>query len=387
MVTWKSFIFYLAIIAFAVAFLIIGNSVAGADDAIFYDDTSQTVVAVVERIVGVFESDFEWAQERFLVFEAAITEGELRGETVTAEQDVDDFMGIQTREVAEGDRVILVSFEPDVWYFVDFVRINQIWVLGAIFIVLMLLFGRAKGFSAILSLGFTCAAVFTVFIPAILSGRNIYLTSVIVCFYSIIVTIFIINGINRKSLAAITGCFGGVLAAAVLTLIMNHTLQLTGIISTDSISLLLLPLEEPIDLRALIFAGIIIGAVGAVMDVAVSISSALWELRSQAPDSSFGVIFKSGINIGKDVMASMTNTLVLAYIGSSLTLILLLIVHVGTLTDLFNSELVIVELLQAIIGSMGILLAMPLTALVCAALFSRKQKAGGEAADSPADDI
>jgi uncharacterized membrane protein len=181
-----------------------------------------------------------------------------------------------------------------------------------------------------------------------------------------------VNGVNKKSLAAITGCFGGVIAAAALTFIMNNILALTGIVSGESMSLLFLPLDEPIDLRAIIFGGILIGSVGAVMDVAVSISSALWEVKTQAADLTFRSIYKSGVNIGRDVLGSMTNTLVLAYIGSSLSLILLLIVHTGSLTELLNRELVIVELLKAIIGSLGLLFTMPLTAMICAALYSKK---------------
>ena len=155
---------------------------------------------------------------------------------------------------------------------------------------------------------------------------------------------------------------------------MNRVLGLTGWINSESAHLANLPTENPIDLKAIIFAGIIIGAVGAIMDVAVSISSALWELKAQAPKLSFGGIFKSGVNIGRDIMGSMTNTLVLAYIGSSLTVILLLIVYAASFTELLNREMVIIELLQSLVGSMGILLTMPLTALVCAVLYTKKPK-------------
>jgi hypothetical protein len=104
------------------------------------------------------------------------------------------------------------------------------------------------------------------------------------------------------------------------------------------------------------------------------------ELKSELPDISFAKLLKSGINIGKDIMGSMVNTLVLAYIGSSLTIILLLIVYTSSSLELFNMEQVIVEILQALVGSLGILLAMPLTALVCAAMYS--QKHGGKAVEN-----
>jgi len=373
MITWKTLVSYLVVIAFSILFLYFGNQIV-SPVLIYEDDSSRSVEARVERIISISETDLDWGTTTIIKFEALVTSGEYRNEAVIARQTLDDFMGALNREVSEGDRVILVSFSPDEWYFFNFIRIHQIIILGGIFVALLLVLGKIKGLNAMLSLGFTCAAIFAVFIPSILSGKNIYLSAVIVCAYSIIVTILIINGVNKKSLAAITGCLGGVIAAALLTLIMNHTLELTGVVSSESIRLLYFNFENPIDLRAVIFAGIIIGAVGAVMDVAVSISSALWELKSQAPNLPLKKIYQSGIKIGKDVMASMTNTLVLAYIGSSLSVILLLVVDVGSLAVLFNSEFVIVEFLQAIIGSLGILATMPLTAFICAVLLSPKQK-------------
>ncbi|MCL2200486.1 MAG: YibE/F family protein [Oscillospiraceae bacterium] len=384
MITWRTLITYLGILVVAAALLVLGNRVASGDVELFQDEFTLTAEARVERIVEVLEVDSEWHPMTIVFFEARITSSEHRGELVIAEQNLDDFLGLGLTAVSEGDRVVLLSMAGmDEWFFVDFVRINYIIILGIVFMILLLIFGRVKGLNAILSLGFTCVAVFTVFIPSILSGGNIHLWAVGVCLYSIIVTILIINGLNKKSAAAITGCVGGVVTAALLTLLMSSLMGLTGLTTGESMDLLYLPLEVPIDLRALIFAGIIIGASGAVMDVAVSISSALWELREQAPELSFSSIFKSGINIGRDVMASMTNTLVLAYIGSSLTVILLLVVNVGSVTDLFNSELVIVEFLKAIVGSMGILLAMPLTALVCAALFPKKAPNTGTGSEDP----
>lgn len=274
------------------------------------------------------------------------------------------------REAREGDRVMLGMTAAGTWSFIDYVRIYQIMILGGVFMVLLIIFGRVKGFNSILSLGLTCTAIFAVFIPSIISGMNIYLSSIIVCVYSIVTTLFIINGINRKSLAAVSGCLGGVIIAGLLTLIMNASMELTGITQNESIHLLTL-FETPIDLNAIIFAGIIIGATGAIMDIAISISSALWEIKAQAPQTSFRDMFKSGINIGKDIMGSSINTLVLAYIGSSLTVILILLGWGVSLFRLANRELVIVELLQAIAGSFGIFFAMPLTAIICAALYTR----------------
>jgi len=372
----RAAIAYVAIIIFALSFLYFGNRIASDDLTILQNDFgAPTVEARITRILYVTEPDYmDWWQGTTINFEARVTSGEMRGQTLRASQMIDDFWGENTREVERRDRIILSSFMEDEWHFIEHIRFNSILLIGGVFVVLLLLFGRMKGLSTILSLGFTCVAVFAVFIPAILSGRNIYIAALLVCVYAILVTIFLVNGINKKSLAAVIGCLGGVAAASVLTFVIGGVLGLTGVVSSESMHLLHLPLEPVIDLRAIIFAGIIIGAVGAVMDVAVSIASALWELRENAPDLTFRSIFKSGINIGRDVMGSMTNTLVLAYIGSSLSVILLLIVHVGSLTELLNRELVIVEFLKAIIGSLGLLFTMPLSALICAALYGRREK-------------
>lgn len=368
-------IVYVAIILLALASLYIGNKIASDGIVVnYHDDEFLTVEAKVIRVLDITEDNVsDWMSSTTITFEAEITNGVDQNEIITATQNLRNDSATLEREVSEGDKILMVS-NNDEWHFAGFVMIDKIMMLGAVFIILLLLLGGFKGLNAILSLGFTCAAIFAVFIPSILSGKNIYMAAIIVCTYSIIFSLFLINGVNKKSLSAIVGCFGGVIAASVLTLFMSRALGLTGIVDGDSLFLLYLPTENPIDLRAIIFAGIIIGAVGAIMDVAVSISSALWELKTQAPNLTFGEIFKSGINIGKDIMGSMANTLVLAYIGGSLSTILLLIVHAESFADLLNRELVIVEFLQALIGSLGILLTMPLTALICAVLYSKKPR-------------
>jgi uncharacterized membrane protein len=113
---------------------------------------------------------------------------------------------------------------------------------------------------------------------------------------------------------------------------------------------------------------------GAIMDVAMSISSALWELKEKAGMIKFDTLLRSGLTIGRDIFGTMANTLILAYIGSSLSVILILSVYSNSLLTLFNSEMIIVEILQALAGSFGILLTMPLTALFCSLIYLRGEK-------------
>ena len=362
---------YVLVIIFAVAFLFFGNRIATTGMVVYEsEDAANAYEARILRIVSITDHYTDFDEWQVFLFEAEIiSRGERRGEVITFTQSTRFLFERFNRVAHEGDRIMIVLSAVGTWNFIDYVRIYNVAILGAVFIVMLVIFGKFKGFNSVLSLGLTCLGIFSVFLPSVLSGRNIYVSSILICIYAIITTIFIINGVNKKSSAAVAGCLGGVLAAGLLTFFMSRTMQLTGIIQSESRVLLNLPLEYPIDLNAIIFAGIIIGAVGAIIDMAVSISSALWELKIQMPDASFKDIFTSGITIGKDILGSSINTLVLAYIGSSLTVVLFLISHFNSVLRILNRELVLVELLQAIIGGIGIFLTMPLTALICALLY------------------
>jgi len=368
-------LFYIGVLVLSALFLFIGNHVVSGDrytpDIEFELSYYQgTVTEIIER--SETPSAWEWGSSDLdidIIFNVRLTGGGRRGDIVTARQSIFSFFTVNEREIAVGDRVLLhYDAFNSVYHFANYVRINIIAILGAVFLVLVLLFGRKKGFSAIVALGFTCMAVFLVFIPAILGGRNIYITTIVICIFAIVSTLLIVIGPNKKALSAMLGCLGGVLLAGLLMFIMDALLSLTGALDVETEALIRLP--NPVNLRALIFAGVILGAVGAIMDVAMSISSSLWELKESGGVSDFGSIVKSGINIGKDILGTMLNTLILAYIGSSLTLILLISVHATSLTVLFSMEMIIVEFLRALVGSFGMLLTIPLTAGICGWLYA-----------------
>ncbi|MDR0569669.1 MAG: YibE/F family protein [Clostridiales Family XIII bacterium] len=353
-----------AIILLAMLFLFVGNRIAMRDmpDLNNKYGSYQTVEAKVTEIHDTINSN--------VLFEAVVIRGANHSSIMAIQNTNQNYLS-GAKRVEVGDKVVISRYWDSAWEFVEYVRIDKIALLAAAFVALLLIFGRVKGLNAVLALGLTCAAIFAVFLPSLLSGKNIYVSSVVTCVFSVVVTLLIVNGADRKSFSAIMGCLGGVVAIGVLTFVMNKALGITGVLNKDSMLFLYLFKTNPIDLKAVIFAGVMIGAVGAVMDVAMSISSALWELKSKAAHLNFGGLVGSGINISRDIMGTMANTLVLAYVGNSLSVIVLLSVYVKSLAELVNREMVIVELLQAVIGSFGILLTMPLTTLICAALYSK----------------
>ena len=374
----KKTLIYLAVLVLSALFLLVGNRMVRtnfyddyADDAAYYTGVVTEIVARNRHTLGF---GFDGADTEIIFDVRLTTRGQRRGEIITASQMISDFFIVNEREVSVGDRVVLFYADwDDSFSFVNYTRINHMLIFGGIFIALVILFARKKGFNALVALGFTCLAIFTVFIPAILAGRNIYLTTLVICAYAMVSTLLIVVGISKKALTAMVGCIGGALLAGVSMLGMNTVLQLTGALDRETEVLLLLPTYPPISLSAIVFAGVILGAMGAIMDVAMTISSSLWEVKAAGGGglADFKGIVKSGINIGRDILGTQLNTLILAYIGSSMSLILLVSANAISLTNLFNMEMIIVELLRALVGSLGMLLTIPLTAVVCGWLYGR----------------
>ena len=382
----KDRVIYILTIILSALYIFFGNKVTNINkiDYSLNQDIGTPVKAKVEKVIdenyadvvfGGFETDDE-----IILFEAEIQTGYRKGEVVTAIQQIDSMYAIRQKTVEPGDKIVLyknqnASAENIRYMFAVYNRIDFIIVLWIAFFVLLLALGRKNGLNTLVSLTFTVASIFYVFIPAVLNGGNIYSWSISTCIYIILMTLMIISGFSKKSLAAMIGCSSGVLVAGIITVAANNICQLTGLTTEDSMYLLFLNSEKPIDLRAIIFAAIILGAVGAIMDVSMSLSSSLAEMKEQAGNMTGAQITRSGMVVGRDIMGTMANTLILAYIGSSLSVTLLLAAYnSSTPLLLFNSEMILVELLQAVAGSLGILLTIPLTSVVCGILYRDDEK-------------
>ena len=338
-----------------------------------YDDgacSARVTEILSSRSDDVIVDNTVIGKEFIILFDCKILSGEHKGETVMASESGTPYDTVPLEKVKVGDRILLTHSEDQnaavEWLMYEFDRTMPLWILGIAFCAVVLLFGRMKGVNTLISLGYTCVAVFAVFVPSVLSGKNIYFWSIITCIYIIIMTLLIIDGLHKKTLAAIIGCSSGVIVSGLLTLLVSHFLHLTGITTEDTIYI---KQSFNIDLNALIFAGIILGSVGAVMDVSVSISSSLAELHDKVEHPTYKGLLGSGITIGRDIMGTMANTLVLAYIGCELSATLLSVVYSSSMRTLFSREKIVEELLQALVGSIGLLLTIPLTAAVSSAQY------------------
>ncbi len=328
------------------------------------------ITAIVSDQPTSDENDFGVIRE--VIFKATISRGVYQHREITVRQQ----FTLQTLEelypVEVGDAVILYRIDyGDIidWTLVSYQRENSLWLLAGIFVIMIILFGRLKGLSSIISLGFTIFAIFYILIPAILANVNVYLLSLAIVLYVTLMTFVLLGGLSKKTIAATLGCFGGIAMAATVAFVWMEIMKLSGVLSDEYIHLILLKDEIPIDLRGIMFIAVVIGALGAVMDVSMSIASSLEEIIFNSPNIKPSEVIKSGMNIGRDIMGTMSNTLILAYIGSALPFILLLIIYARPFNLLSNSEYIASEIMQAIAGSLGILFAMPITALISATLY------------------
>ena len=312
-----------------------------------------------------------------------IYSGPLSGEIVTVENHLSD-NPVYDVPVKPGDRVLMVqetmlSGEVEL-YIIDYVRdMSIMWILG-LFLLLLLLIGRWKGLKTIVTLAFTFFLIIRVLLPGMLKGYPPILLTVGVSLLVTFATIFLIDGINVKSISAVIGITGGLMAAGLVMFIAGSQVRLTGLSSEEAIMLMYIPQDVSFDFRDLLFAGIIMGALGAVMDVGVSIASAITEIHRVNPAVSSRQLMRSGMNVGRDIMTTMSNTLILAYTGAALPLMLLFMAYDTSMIRIMNLDMIATEILRALSGSIGLLLTIPLTVAATTLLLKRKGTGTGGAA-------
>ncbi len=348
-------------------------------DAVEEECETATVVEVVDRYE---QSVVEGSATEVIIFRARMTSGEYDGQVLEMQQTIEPMVLPKPDPVAEGDRILVLdAYQMGLdteyqWIYGGQNRIpGMIW-LAAAFLLLVVVIGRWKGVATVIALLITFAALFCVYIPAILTGRNVYASTIVVSLFVILSSLALLGGLNRKTLCAVAGNTGGVAVAGVLALIVNSALKITGILDTEYTFLMMLSGDVSIDLRGVVWGGILIGSLGAIMDVSMSITSAMYELSFEVggPGGTKRMI-AAGMNIGRDAIGTMTNTLILAYLGGSMAVVLLFTAYNRNPLMMLNFEMIVVEVVQAIVGSIGILFSVPITVLLAAWLFRGNMRA------------
>lgn len=232
------------------------------------------------------------------------------------------------------------------------------------FVILLCIIGGKKGFMSLLSLILTLVAVIKILLPLLIQGYPAILTSIILIIITTIIAFILLDGINVKTSAATIGTIAGVILSGILAYLVGNLGHITGFQTEEAETLLLIAGEHGLKVKNLLVCSILISSLGAIMDVSISIASSIHELKELNSSLSARELFRSGMNIGKDAMGTMVNTLILAFTGSSLNLLLMIYSYGIPYSQLINTDTITIEIIKAIAGSIGIILTVPIVAYI-----------------------
>lgn len=304
---------------------------------------------------------------------AEVKTGQYKGEIMQVYGYVGPLYGGQLK--AGDGATLLISTYADgshVATVYEYNRLPALAVIVALFLIATVAVGGKVGAKSLVALAMTLVCLFWILIPLLMKGAPTLLTVFLVCAYITVVTMVILGGVQRKTVCATLGTIAGTALALLFGLAAQGLARVDGLRLTDVEPLLQLrQTGTPLGLRGLLVGGIVISALGAVMDVAMSIASALTEVHTVAPNRNTRELFRSGMNIGRDMVGTMTNTLILAFLGSGFALIIYLYSLGLSPYQLISSSYLTIEVVSSISSSIGVILSVPLTALISSVILTR----------------
>ncbi len=301
--------------------------------------------------------------------EVEITNHDLKGKKVIAELG-GIFVANENLKVKQGDKIIVNHLKKtdgsDQFYVGDFIRRGSLYFLALVFVVAVIIVGKWRGFNSFIGLIISFFVLLKYIIPQIVAGADPVTIAVSGSFFIIISTLYLAHGINKKTTAALLGTVISLVITALLALFFVNLSKLTGFGSEDASFLTMMPTAK-INLQGILLAGIIIGALGVLDDITVSQAACVFELHEANRNLTWQELYKRGIRIGQDHIASLVNTLVLAYAGASLPLLLLFAISGGEpISILLNREMIANEIVRTLVGSLGLVSAVPITTAISA---------------------
>lgn len=332
-------------------------------------------VARVTEVLADNAAVDTWTEGRRIgeqYLEIEVLTGQFKGAVLETINYLNAYANVDCRE---GTRIIVRldyddNGEPYVVSIPNYDRGSVMALLLAAFAAILVLTGGKKGAMALLGLVYTVASIWWLLIPLILRGVSPILATVGLVALTTAASLLLLTGFSRKTLCATLGCVGGVIVAALFAGLAGLLSPINGFNMSEAEELVLRAYNTDLQISGLLVSGILIASLGAVMDVAMSIASSCNELRELNPTLSRRELFRSGMNIGRDAMGTMANTLILAFAGASLNMLILFQVFDYPLIQLINTDAMAIELIRGIAGSIGIIFTVPLVALLSAQLFA-----------------
>ena len=347
----------------------------GYEDALIYKDMERATAKITEvdnsaiKSSGLIQSG---EQSCTLLIEDGIFEGrEMTGVNfLSGSLEKDKIYKV-------GDRALVtISYDGDEINSVvmsDHYRLDKEIILLAAFALLLIIVAGRNGLLAIFSFFITILTIWKILVPAYLKGYPPVWTGILITVFITVIIIFFVYGFDKKTVTASLGSLLGIFTTCILGMIFTDLFRINGAVMPDSESLLYSGFQH-LDLTAIFMSSIFIGASGAMMDLSVDITSAVCEVVEKKPNISWKEAAKSGMNVGRAAMGTMTTTLLLAYSGGYITLLMVFMAQ-GTPTDhILNYKYVAAEILDTVVGSFGLVTVAPFTALVAGLMLTKKTK-------------
>lgn len=323
---------------------------------------------VVEILQDNIQEDGARVGQQTVVVE--MTSGEKKGQNLVTTSSAGYLFGaactvgmrVIVLQSAAGDTVVTSIYSMD--------RTAVVLGFAVLYILALCLVGGKQGVKGAMGLIFTFASILFIYLPLVYLGYSPFWVSVLICALTTAVTMYFIGGATRKTLCATAGTLAGVIIAGVTATIFSRMSGITGWNVSDIESLMTLYQTDGIQVGGLLFSGLLISALGAVMDVAMSISSAMQELCDQRPDITRLELMKAGMRVGRDMMGTDSNTLILAFAGTSLSMLVLDYAYDLPFLQIINSNNIGIAVMQGLSGSFGIVLSVPATVLLAAWIYT-----------------
>jgi uncharacterized membrane protein len=346
----------------------------GFEDAMIYQGTERCKVEVISvNNDNILDTGLVRSGEQSC--ELKILEGRFKGRTVQGVNTLNGSLESDKIFVAGDKAFVLIDYTDDDIRFVNMIdhyRLDKEIILAAIFVIFLLSFAGKTGLRAVLSFAITVLAIWKIMIPEYLRGRNPVLIGLVITIIITVITIALVYGFNKLMLSAASGSILGVLTTCILGVIFTNLFNIHGAVMSSSESLLYSGYQH-LNLTKIFMASIFIGSSGAIMDLAVDITSAVNEVVENCPTISKWEAMRSGIHVGKAAMGTMTTTLLLAYSGGYVALLMVFMAQGTPILNILNYKYVAAEILHTIVGSFGLITVAPFTAMTAGILLSKKK--------------
>ncbi|MDO0824651.1 YibE/F family protein [Desulfosporosinus nitroreducens] len=366
----RELIFNLIVIIFVVTLLLLPTGFQENT----YPDSMRAVVKVLEVNNDNLSKTVSFVFEGEQVCQVEVLDGPFKGQQAFAHNRFTGRLEMD-KSFTEGDKALAVIDYTDQNIrnvtMIDHYRINLESILIGIFAVFMILFARWTGAKALLSFLMTVLMIWKLLVPLLLKGWNPIIISLYFVVTATSIIIFMVGGLNRQSMAAVLGSLSGTLLTTILAIIFGNNFKIHGAVLPYSESLLYAGYAH-LDLTQILIAVVFIASAGAVMDLAMDIAAAVHEVVENKPDITRAEAIISGLNVGRTVVGTMTTTLLFAYTGGYISLLMFFMAQGTPVVDIFNLKYVSMEIMHTIVGSFGLVAVAPFTALASGILLTKR---------------